>query len=182
MQQGPQGVQQQPKKGMPTWLIVLLILGVIALTGVGGCIVCVGVGAKAVSDGIASASASAANEKAAAKAETVKVAIKDLLADYKGNEVAADQKWKGKYVITSGFVDDVKKDIFDKPYVTLSPAKGDALVIPQIQCSPAESETAKIAALQKGQAVAIMGRVKGLLLHVQLEDCTIPEKATPAKK
>jgi tRNA_anti-like len=179
MQQGPQmGYPQQPppKQGMPTWLKVILVLGVLALCGVGGCVVCVGVGAKAVGDSIASASASAANEKEAAKAAKTVVKIETLLADYKGNEVKADDTYKGKYVVTGGIIQEIKKDILDKTYVVIVPTddKDKPFVLPAVQCHPPDGDTAA-AKLVKGAPIAVTGRVKGLMVHVQIEDCTWKE-------
>jgi hypothetical protein len=188
MQQGPQGYgppqgypqqgyqQQPPKQGMPTWAKVLIALGVIGICSVGGCIVCVGVGAKATADAISEASASAKKADDAAKAATTKVAINQLLEDYKANEVRADESYKGKYIITAGQVGDVKKDILDDMYITLLPAGGNGLTIPAVQCHPPESEKAKLAALNKGQPVAVFGKVRGLMLHVQIDDCVLADK------
>lgn len=189
MQQGPQGYpqQQQPKKGMPGWAIALIILGVLIVSGFVGCVVCVGAAGKAVSDTIASASASAAAEKDAAKAAKVVVEASKLVGDYKANEVKADETYKGKYVVTGGIIQDIKKDVFDKTYIVIVPVedKDKPIVVPAIQCTPPEGNTGA-GKLVKGAPFAVTGRVKGLLFNVQLEDCTWKDgsgtKAPASKK
>lgn len=114
------------------------------------------------------------------------VKVGDLLADYKANEVKGDGKWKGKMVKVVGLVGEIKKDILDKPYVTLG--TGADFEIPVVQCSLASGQEGAAANLTKGQAIAAKGRVTGLMMNVQLEDCeiliqgkTADQMAAPAK-
>lgn len=193
MQQGPQGYgppqgypqqgypqQPPPKQGMPTWLKVLIVLGVLGLCGMGGCLVCIGAGAKAVGDAVETAQASAKKAEEtkkqaddAAKATAPLVKIEDLIAAYKANEVSADEKYKGKFLVTVGVVDEVKKDITDRMYVILVPLKAEPFLIPKIQCYPPESQKSEAAALVKGKPLTIRGQVDGLLFNVQVKDCEL---------
>jgi hypothetical protein len=101
-----------------------------------------------------------------------------LIADYKGNEVRGDGKWKGKLVKVSGFAGDIKKDILDKPFVTVG--TGSEFEIPTVQCSLAAGQEGAAASLSKGQSVTLKGRVKGLMMNVQLDDCeVVPAQAAP---
>ena len=95
----------------------------------------------------------------------------DLMADYKANEVRADGKWKGKLLSVSGVVGDIKKDILDQPYVILG--SGAEFEIPEVQCTLKNGQEGAAAALSKGTKAAFKGRVKGLMLNVQLEDCEL---------
>jgi hypothetical protein len=101
----------------------------------------------------------------------VTVEASTLIADYKGNEVRGDAKWKGKRVKVTGVVDDIKKDIMDVPYVTLG--TGAMFEIPTVQCSLKNGQESKAATLQKGQKLTMTGRVSGLIMNVQLDDCQI---------
>ena len=93
-----------------------------------------------------------------------------LLAAYKGNEIAADVNYKGKQIRTTGVVGNVKKNILDRPYVTVG--RGHGFEIPEVQCFLAPSHTNQAAALRKGQTITIQGKVDGLMMNVIMSDCT----------
>ena len=65
-----------------------------------------------------SSSPTADNKQKAAT--VVSVDAWTLVADYKDNEVAADEKYKGKTLKVNGFIGDIKKDITDTMYVILT--------------------------------------------------------------
>ena len=48
----------------------------------------------------------------------LELTAQELMSAYAVNEIAADQKYKGKMVRLSGKVDDIGKDIMGTPYVT----------------------------------------------------------------
>jgi hypothetical protein len=101
-------------------------------------------------------------------AETV--SIDTLLGDYKGNEVAADARYKGRRIQTTGLVGEIKKDILDRPYVTVG--HGRDFEIPEVQCFLARSHTDRATGLRKGQAITMVGTVDGLMMNVLMSDCT----------
>jgi hypothetical protein len=115
--------------------------------------------------------ASAGKTTTATTASVTTVSLSDLLSDYKGNEVRADGKYKGKTIQVTGIVDDVKKDITGDPYVTVG--SGAAFEIPQVQCTAGSNQTAAFANLNKGQKVTVQGEVDGLMMNVLLSDCVI---------
>ncbi|MDI1448147.1 hypothetical protein [Polyangium sp. 6x1] len=146
---------------------------------------CCNLGNKKTSDesGTATSPTSAATTTAApAKARefsdrpAVLVDAKDILDEYKNNEVRADGKYKDKIVLIRGKVGDVKKDITDSIYVTVG--SGAEFEIPEVQCFVKDSETKAAAALNKGDDVTIVGHVDGLLMNVLVKDCVInPDRA-----
>lgn len=107
--------------------------------------------------------------KAPESAQRVEIAT--LLADYKGNEVRADQSYKGKLIETTGSVGDVKKSIGDSMYVTIG--AGGPFEIPKLQCSLSSDQAGHAASLNKGERVTVRGHVSGLLFNVQMRDCRI---------
>jgi hypothetical protein len=166
--QQPQYQQPPTKKGTSPVLIVLAILGGVVVLGVGSCVVCVGVGATAVAQ-------QENKEKAAkqeAKADMLKVAAREIIEAYKGNEVKADNAYKGKYVEVSGIVSNVAKDIMDHPYVTVG--TGEDFAVIEVQCTFAEKASAAAADIEKGKKISVRGHVKGKLMNVLLEDCELP--------
>ena len=99
--------------------------------------------------------------------ETVEITSKDLSAEYDKNEIAADNKFKGKTVKVTGKVEDIGKDFMDEVYITLEGQ--DIFQGVQVYFkNSGEEETA--ATLEKGQDVTIEGNCDGLLLNVQIED------------
>jgi hypothetical protein len=196
MQQGypQQGYQQgpPPKSGMPTWVKVLLILGVLGMCGVGGCIVCVGLGAKKVADTIETQAASAKAADEAAKAAATKVDIRALVDEYKNNEVRADEAYKGKYVASGGRVRDISKDFTDAMIVMVEPLDAKPFEHPVVACYPPEKDKATAASLNKGSLIVFKGRVDGkIVTNIIVRECelTLTKKgtapvpaATPAKK
>ncbi len=101
---------------------------------------------------------------------TITVDIKTLLADYKGNEVRADGKYKDKRVrITGGKVGDIKKDMLDKIYVSLG--TGAIIEFPMVQCFPDDALKTKASNLNKGDSLTVTGHVQGLMMNVLVDDC-----------
>ena len=91
-----------------------------------------------------------------------------LLKDYKDNEAAADQKYKGKVIQISGVVGEIRKSPSDQIYVTVG--TGAAFELPMAQCFFDASASAKAATLKQGDLVTIKGRVDGLILNVVVQD------------
>jgi tRNA_anti-like/Domain of unknown function (DUF4190) len=116
------------------------------------------------------AKAQAAKAAAAALADE-QTMLRNILAQYKDNEVRGDALYKGKTVQFSGIVDDVKKDFTNNIYVTVG--SGEWLQIPQIQCFFDDSAARQTAQLSKGDRVRMRGTVKGLMMNVLVEACEI---------
>jgi hypothetical protein len=129
------------------------------------------------SPGAPSASAQAAPATKAGTAHVknrkpeITVTIRELLKDYAGNELAADAKYKGKLVGVAGYVDQIKKDITDEPYVTLG--TGKEFEIPQAQLYFGEGAEGVLATLKKGQTAVVVCKCEGLMVNVLLKECTL---------
>ncbi|MBZ4423395.1 OB-fold putative lipoprotein [Myxococcus sp. RHSTA-1-4] len=148
---------------MSTKKILFIIFGVLAVYTVGSVLLRGSRGGRGPS---ASARTSAED---AAKKSARWVEISTLLSEYRDNEVRADSSFKGTWVQTSGYVDDVKRDFLNSIYVTLG--TGQALEVPQVQCFFADSEAKKAATLTRGARVTVRGRVDGLMMNVLVKRC-----------
>ncbi|MRG98138.1 OB-fold protein [Polyangium spumosum] len=115
--------------------------------------------------------AAAAPARSFADRPSARVSVKDILDEYKNNEVRADSKFKDKIIQIHGKVGDVKKDITDSIYVTVG--TGAMLEIPEVQCFVRDSETKAAASLNKGDEVTVVGHVDGLMMNVLVKDCVI---------
>jgi sRNA-binding protein len=115
-----------------------------------------------------------AQEQAATQsrwATTTPVDLRTLLADYADNEIRADAKYKGRSVSVTGVVGDVKKDVFNSPYVIVG--TGLEFEVTTVQCSLMTSAVDRAAGLHKGDSVTARGTVNGLFFNIQLKDCEI---------
>jgi hypothetical protein len=105
------------------------------------------------------------------KEQIMQVGIKKILSDYRENEVSADNKYKGRLVQVGGTVNDIKKDFRDSLYVTIG--TGAAFEMPTVQAFFDDSMNQQLASLRKSQKLAVVCRVKGLMVNVLMEDCLI---------
>jgi len=101
----------------------------------------------------------------------LEVEAKDILEAYKNNEVRGDGQYKDKRIQITGKVGDVKKDITDSIYITVG--TGADFEIPVVQCFVKNGEEKAAAALNKGDVVAVVGHVDGLMMNVLVKDCEI---------
>lgn len=108
-------------------------------------------------------------EPAAAPEPAMAITADELYAAYDSNEVAADQRFKGRLVQVSGVVESVDSGISDEPIVSL--AAGD-YGIGSVYAYGLESNVA--ATLSKGQGVSLSCTANGELLGTPaLRDCSL---------
>ena len=113
----------------------------------------------------------AANKSSTETITAISVSIGDLLSAYKGNEVGADQKYKDKYIQTSGLVSGIKKDILDNLYVTIG--TGKQFEIPELQAFFLDKYKDQLANLKKGQNLEVICKVEGLMMNILGKKCKI---------
>jgi tRNA_anti-like len=89
-----------------------------------------------------------------------------LLLEYKANEVAADDKYKGKVVLISGPIRQNGK-FMGMPYIVIG---GDGF-LDGVQCMFGES--AGVASLSKDSQATVKGEVGGKKGNVLLRNCTL---------
>jgi hypothetical protein len=86
------------------------------------------------------------------------VTAQQLADGYTANEIAADQRWKGKPVCVEGIVEEVGTALFGYPYVVLGGGSR------KVQCVFDETSLAALATLNKGTTIAVYGKCGGLTL------------------
>ena len=101
--------------------------------------------------------------------EVMSVTASQLYSDYKGNQVAADEKYKGKTIEVSGTISTIGKDLLDTMYVSLK--TGD--IFGTIQCMLEDTELEKAASLTQGQQITLRGEKPDYLMNVILKNCKI---------
>lgn len=102
----------------------------------------------------------------------VSVTADALLAAYKENEIAANQKYKDKRLLLSARIASIEADIGDDPYLVLS--AGSEFEFNRPHARMARSEAASAAALKKGQKITLLcigaSEIAGTPM---LDDCSI---------
>ncbi len=104
--------------------------------------------------------------------ETVEVTADELLAAYKENELAGDQKYKGKTLVVTGVLDSIQSGIGDAPFLLLK--AGDEYEFNMPQAHFDKSETDSLVALKKGESITVQcvsgGEVMG---SPMLNECKV---------
>lgn len=129
----------------------------------------------------ANATAASQDQPAAAPAEpeVTPVDVTAFIAEFDANKIAAQDKYKDKYVQVTGFVNNISGGDFGGIYVVIDPNLGEDLgsgvTVPyfgtNIQCYPEKSDAS---ALVKGQKVTVKGQVEDMaIMSVQLKNCSV---------
>jgi len=100
--------------------------------------------------------------------QVITISASQLYSDYKQNELAADEKYKGKMIEVSGTVATIE-EMFGQKFITLN--TGD--IIGKIQCFLDDSEGSKAASLTVGQQIILTGKGDGMSFNVALRNCVI---------
>ena len=99
---------------------------------------------------------------------TISVTARELYADFERNAIAAERKYSKAVVEVNGYIDDIRRNIQNIPYVHLS--GGGAF---GVRCFFDESDADTLARLSPGQNVTISGIVTGKFSSVQMAICKI---------
>lgn len=100
----------------------------------------------------------------------VSVSAADLFKDYDANEVAADEKYKGKHLIVGGKLSSIDKDFADNIVLKLDTGKPYHWVSATMK----DSEKSKAAGQTKGQTVSLDCTGGTMIIKSPtLKDCTI---------
>ena len=98
-------------------------------------------------------------------ATIIDVTAIELTAAYVANEVKADEDYKGKQILVTGEITDIKKGVADDIYVVL---KGSEKYR-SVQCYYADAKDAQT--LKKGMEISFKGKCDGLWVNVVLSGC-----------
>ncbi len=99
-----------------------------------------------------------------------------LMAADEKNEVAPDNRYKGKTLEVKGVVEKIGKDILNTAYVALS-SESQALFF-SVQCTFPKARENDLTDLKPGQKVKITGKCMGKLGNVLLDNCYLKTQYT----
>jgi hypothetical protein len=149
-------------------IIIALVIGysVYTCTAVTKAVVDVAADSQLVKDAVRDAMGG--EDGATMAQEAVNVSPQELYTAYDSNEIRADNTYKDKTVRLTGKVGDMGKDLFDKPYIKFN---ADQYGMTGVQVFFKLSEQAKIADLDKGQTITVVGTCTGKkIINVVVED------------
>lgn len=100
---------------------------------------------------------------------SVKISSVELFGEYSDNEVAADEKYKNKWLEVSGKITEFGKDVLtDEPYVELSSGKND-MDLTSVKCTFRDEHASDIAKMKKGQKVTVRGQCAGMTIKISVD-------------
>jgi hypothetical protein len=105
---------------------------------------------------------------------SISIGAAELVVEFEGNQVRANEMYGGKRVRVNGAVNSI--EILKDGRITLtfhSPARGYAMT----RCYFNNSQSSRIAKFAGGQEAIVEGTVRGLVEgrgYVELEDCIVP--------
>jgi len=159
------------------WILIAVLLIIVAVC-VYTCYTCTSV-TKAVVDATADSTivkdairdAKGGEDKAKMATEAIAVTSVDLYNAYESNALKADNTYKGKFVRVTGKVSGVDQDLLTKkPYVKLFSDPSNPYM-DYVNVYFKESEMDKVANLEKGKTITIVGLCEGKsVMSVQIKD------------
>lgn len=110
--------------------------------------------------------------KAKPKAKAVKVNAGDMIKAFEDNELAADDKYKGKTIQVSGTVDKIDTEVFDSSKYVLRISDGSEFAFLTVNCNDMSKK--ELSTLNTGDDVTAVGKFKdGGDLGVELKKCKL---------
>ena len=103
----------------------------------------------------------------------IEITAAELMAEYDANEVAADMKYRNKWVVITGEIGSIS-EVLGRKYVSL--AEGGLLPVSRVHCHFENRHADQLVELRKGQEVRLRGNVDGYDIgNVTISNCTVVE-------
>lgn len=104
--------------------------------------------------------------------ETLKVEILPFIKDFDENQLAAEEKYKDKYIEFSGYIKNISEDITGSPFLSIYPNTDQYYYGTYIQCF--FEEKSDLISLKNGQKVSIQGKFSSQTLGIiVVKDCKV---------
>lgn len=114
------------------------------------------------------------NPESVIQVEAVKVNTQEFIAEFDKNQLAAEEKYKGKVVELTAYVDNISEDILGKPFLSLKPVNNEYYFDTSIQCY--FKDKSELTSLENGQQVSVQGKVDTQSLGIiSIKDCSVTE-------
>lgn len=104
----------------------------------------------------------------------INISAPALYNEYETNEVAANLKYKDKWLCVTGTISDIGQAVMDEPYITLSSEREYGLFGVNCYFPGTSSSQTLVASFYKGQRLTVYGRCSGTILgSIIISDCQI---------
>lgn len=115
---------------------------------------------------------STANATQAPKTPPMVVDATALVGEYDKNKLAAQDKYTGKIVQTTAFIDNISSDIAGSYYLSLKPSNDQYYAGTTFQCY--FNDKSALTSLANGQSVTVTGTMQDMSLGiVEMKDCSL---------
>ena len=148
------------KQSLPTGVIIGITICCFVIA------ICFGVliGIIASNEGTPQVDSSKPTVESKEEIKYIEISASDLYAAFEENEIAADEKFKGKLIKITGIVNDINsKDTFSSANILLD--VDDSTIFGCVQCNFNSTNEKALVSVEKGQSVTITGTCGGLSLY-----------------
>lgn len=95
-----------------------------------------------------------------------------LVGEYDKNKLSAQDKYTGKIVQTTAFINNISSDVLGSYYLSLNPSSDQYYFGTSIQCY--FKDKSALTSLSKGQSVTVNGTMQDMSLGiVEMKDCSL---------
>lgn len=95
-----------------------------------------------------------------------------LVGEYDKNKLSAQDKYTGKIVQTTAFINNISSDVLGSYYLSLNPSSDQYYFGTSIQCY--FKDKSALTSLAKGQSVTVSGTMQDMSLGiVEMKDCSL---------
>lgn len=148
----------------------LILIGVVVVLGIIGAVV--GNKGSQSSSTVSPTGTQTAQGTIAPKPTPIVVDAATLVGEYDKNKLAAQDKYTGKMVQTTGYIKNISNDITGKYYLSLNPNNDKYYFGTTIACY--FNEKGDLTTLSNGQAVTVVGTMHDMSIGiVDMQDCQL---------
>lgn len=145
-------------------LVIIVVFGIIGAAGSKG-------GNTSTSSGNNTTTTDSNNQPEAKPTPMVIDAV-SLVGEYDKNKLSAQDKYTGKVVQTTAFIQNISSDITGSYYLSLKPSDDQYYVGTTLQCFFADKKV--LTSLANGQSVTVAGTMQEMSLGiVEMKDCSL---------
>ncbi len=104
--------------------------------------------------------------------EVTQVDIEEFMAEFDDNQLAAEEKYKDKWVRMEAKIRNISDDIFGTPFLSLEPVGSDEFTMTSVKCNFEDAE--QLMEVKNGEIITVQGKVSSQDLGViSLRHCEI---------
>ena len=107
------------------------------------------------------------------KVGDVEVNLSSFVKEFDENQLAAETKYEDKWIMFTGYIDNISEGIMGEYYVIVQPSADEYYLGTSVQCYFDNKEA--LLDLKNGQQVSLRGKVDTQVMNVLVKSCEIVE-------